>query len=214
MPGSCWHQGMGPGPRVPRGVRSPGGQPPPQGSFVPQGCGWGRGGSRRALGAGGPPAPRPRGVGTGRLGAAGGGQVGTAPPPRLPPSPPDPPSSGGAERARFRGNRAAPAGGGVPSRGQWALVDAPRPGGAAGLGRGGSAGGGSAWGGLSWGCSAGGHSPRPGPFAAGGGKGLRGGCPPAPPAGGRAPGSPGAVLRRRGRERPGLSRLLLPRRLG
>lgn len=134
-------QGMGPGLGVPRGIRSPGGQPLLQGSSVPQERGWGRRGSRRALGAGGP-LPHGRGEDTGKLEAAGGDGSGPRPGPGSPRAPSGPPSSGGAERPRFRGNRAAPAGGGVPSRGQWAPVDAPRPGGGGarpgGLGRGGT----------------------------------------------------------------------------
>lgn len=109
-------------------VRSPGTWLGPEG--VPQSAGrWGS------------PAPRPR-EGTGRLEAAGGDGSGPRPGPGSPRAPSGPPSSGGAERPRFRGNRAAPAGGGVPSRGQWAPVDAPRPGGGGarpgGLGRGGT----------------------------------------------------------------------------
>lgn len=147
-------QGMGPGLGVPRGIRSPGGQPLLQGSSVPQERGWGRRGSRRAPGAGGP-LPHGRGGGRGGWRLPGGTGRDRAPapaPPEPPPAPPAPEVRNGpvsVATERLPPAAASPAeGSGRP----WMR----RGRGAAGLGRGGSA-----WGGAQLGMLGRGGQPSP-----------------------------------------------------
>lgn len=168
-------QGMGPGLGEPRGIRSPGGQPLLPGSFVPQERGWGRRGSRRAMGAGGP-LPHGRGGGRGGWRLPGGTGRDRAPapaPPEPPPAPPAPEVRNGpvsVATERLPPAAASPAeGSGRP----WMR----RGRGAAGLGRGGSAGGARPGGDSAGDAQPGGTALAPGPLQPAVGRGSAVGAP-------------------------------------